>query len=65
MAYKRCGGIVPLINLGRPRCFREEINFFPLLGFEPWIVQPPQASHYIDYAIPAPEGKEKTHPNLE
>lgn len=61
-AYKRSGGIVPLINLGQPRCFREEINFFPLLGFEPWIVQPPQASHYIDYAIPAPEGKERNTP---
>lgn len=55
MAHKGSGGIVPFINLGQPRCIREEINFFPLLGFEPWVVQPPQASHYIDYAIPAAE----------
>jgi len=59
MAYKGSGGTVPLINLGQPRCFREEINFFHLLEFEPWIVQPPQASHNIDYAIPAPERKER------
>jgi len=59
MAYKGSGGIVPLINLGQPRCFREEINFFSLLGFEPWIVQPPQANHYSDYTITAPERKER------
>lgn len=58
MAYKGSGGILPLNNLGQPKCFRKEINFFPLLGFKPWIVQSPQASHYIYYAIPAPEGKE-------
>ena len=59
MAYKGSGGTVPLINLGQPRCFREEINFFPLTGFKLWTVQPPQASHYTDYAIPAPEGKQR------
>jgi hypothetical protein len=55
-------GIVLLIYLGQPRCFREERNFFTLLGFESWIVQPPQASHCIDYVSPAPEGKERNTP---
>jgi hypothetical protein len=33
MTYRGSGDTVPLINLGWPGCFGEEINFFPLLGF--------------------------------
>lgn len=44
--YRGSGDIVPLINFGRPGCSGEERNFFPLLGFGPWIIQTTGKSLY-------------------